>query len=106
VFVASGGVGDGGEDEGQRAAVEAGREVTEVDGVPVGDAGGGVQHVQLAAAAHERPGGQGRPEVGPGMCAHRPSPSMSLARLIRSADYSWGSQRPKVITGRRAASSA
>ena len=43
VFVAAGGVGDRGEDEGEGAAVEAGGEVAEVDGVAVGDAGGCVQ---------------------------------------------------------------
>lgn len=40
LFVAAGGVGDGGEDEGEGVAVEAGGEVAEVDGVAVGDAGG------------------------------------------------------------------
>ncbi len=40
VFVAAGRVRDRGEDEGEAAAVEAGGEVAEVDGVAVGDAGG------------------------------------------------------------------
>lgn len=52
-FVAAGGVGDGGEDEGEGVAVEAGGEVAEVDGVAVGDAGGCLQDLLVTASADD-----------------------------------------------------
>src|SRR4051794_11553146 len=66
VFVAAGGVGGGGEDEGEGAAVKSRGEVAEVDGVTVGDAGGCAQDPPFAVAADDRADAQGSVEVWPG----------------------------------------
>jgi hypothetical protein len=88
-------VGDGGQQQREGGAVEAGGEVAQVDRLPVGERGGGAQQAQLAPAAADGAGAQRGVDLGPGDL--RPEPL--AVDVVEQADQARGLQLRQPVAG-------